>query len=490
MNLISLLQNIVKKYSDKSAIIDADENINITYFDLFEKIKLLAFYYKSNGIDKDHKVGIFLRNSPFQITSFFSLLYLNAIPVLIDDQYTEREIKDCIDSSNIEFMISENHEKKILKLQSIENIKKIFIFSENYTENSFENLKKNFTFFNNSSLTSFLNKEKKINQINDNDYFSKIILFTYRGIGKILPVILSEQAIINSINKNNLLTEVNSTLKISLFLPFTHILALTCNILSPLSVGGTIVITNLTQPYRILNTIEKYEINFIIAVPTLIKVLIHSIRKKNYKLNSLKRGIVGGNKFSKILFDEWKELTGCTLLQGYGLTETCPVFCNQWEKNKPDSMGLPMNNVMLKILNKEGNTLSVNQQGNLWIKTDSLMDGYYNMNDLNDNHIKDGWFDTGDIAYMDEEGFLYFVKREKKICKIGGITVDIIEIENQLRKHPDIIDIQLSIENDDLWQEKIVCRVKSRKKLDKLDILSYYNDKLTYNKIPKDFIFI
>ena len=287
---------------------------------------------------------------------------------------------------------------------------------------------------------------------------------------------------------NNFLTEINSSLCISLFLPSSHVFALTCNILSPISVAGTIVIIRSFQPRQILSFIEKYRINFIIVVPTLIKVLLYSLRKKSYDLSSLLRGIVGGDKFSNELFCEWKDLTGCVLLQGYGLTETCPVICNQWRNNKPDSIGKMMVGAFAKIMDEKGNELKDNKKGKLWIKTRSMMTGYLNQEKLNKKLLNDGWFDTGDIAWKDKHDFFYFDKKSKNIAKVGGSTVDILEVKKVINNHPDIDEVKIFTDSDKLWQEKLVCNIKTKKKLTKIDIIEYCKDYLASYKIPKDII--
>ena len=203
-------------------------------------------------------------------------------------------------------------------------------------------------------------------------------------------------------------------------MPSNHIFALTCNILCPLSVGGTLVIVNNILPSKIFYLIDEYKIKFIIAVPTFIKVLLYSLKKKTYNVSSLKKGIIGGDRFSESLFHEWQKLTGVSLLQGYGLTETCPVICNQLDNIKPDSIGKPMLNTRIKIADENGKELANYKNGMIWIKSDSMFDGYLKFDELNKILIVDGWFNSGDIGYKDDDDFYFFVKREQKYSKNRG----------------------------------------------------------------------
>jgi|GEM_PF-5535962 len=485
MTLNSIIRNTCKKYPKKEAIIDIDNNIIINYESLLNKINVLSNILINNKINKETHVAVYLKNSYLQIISFFSILNIGAVPVLIDYQFTEREINECLTSSDTKIIICKSEEIKNNVINNIHNGNKNLTIIQFTNENKVNNNYNDYIYIN---IEKINNKYSQHNmyELKESTLDNYIILFTYRGLGYALPVILTENAIINSIKSNNILTEIDDTLRISLFLPASHIFSLTCNILSPLSVGGLILITNNLKPSFLLPLLEEYRINFIIMVPTLVIVLLHSIKKSNYQFNHLKKGIVGGNKFNNELFNEWKELTGSILLQGYGLTETCPVFCNQWENNKPESIGKLMLGSDAEIINKKGNIAEINKTGRLFIKTHSMMKGYYNQQLLTNKLLKESWFDTGDEAYMDENNFCHFVKRDKKIAKIGGSTVDIKEVENIIKTYPSMHEVKIKIEEDKIWQEKLICYIKSDKTIDKISLLQFCKTKLSPAKIPKE----
>lgn len=473
-SLNSLLQKIKKKFPTKDAIVNVDNNTKLTYNELLDQIEIYTYLLKESNINKNDNVGICLQNSIFQIAIFFSLINIGANPVLIDNQYTSYEITECLASTNTKKIITENNIKKEKIINDLKS-KNINIILKNDIQNSLKHTA------NINQKSIFISNIKKTE--------SKIVLFTYRGLGKILPVIHTETTIYNSVLKNNYLTEIDSTLHIILLLPFSHIFALTANILSPLSVGGTLHISNNLQPGKILNILTNFNINFIILVPTLLKVFLYSLKKKKYNISVLNKGIIGGDVFSQDLYDEWKKYTGCNILQGFGLTETCPVFCNQWNNNKPDSFGKTMLNVEAKITDSNGKKLNNLKEGMLWIKSNSTMIEYYNNNELTNSCFNDRWFYTGDIAYKDNDDFYYFVHRDKKIAKIGGTTVDIIEVKNHILKHPDIQSAEIEIENDNLWNDRIVCYIKSSVKMDKSEIITFLQEYLSNTKIPRKFIF-
>jgi acyl-CoA synthetase (AMP-forming)/AMP-acid ligase II len=479
MNLNSIFSYSVKSNPDKKALINSADNSSLTYQELYIQIKEYSSFFYSNGIRGNIKVAMKLKNSFDWIIIFYSLLYLGAIPVLIDFNFTGRELDECLNASGADILITEDHDR-ILKLDSLissGNVRKLFILSDKIVNASERIISVNKRNVHESGANLALKNSKG---------YSHVVLFSYRGIGYPLAVNLSENAIVKSVLNNIYLTKVDSSLCISMLLPASHIFSLTTNLLVPLSVGASIVLINNLMPKSVFEAIETYRINFIIAVPTLIKVLLYSLLKSGYKNNYLKQGIVGGNTFSPELFHDWFENTRCDLLHGYGLTETCPVICNGWDSNEPDSIGNAMFGVEAVILDKKNKEVPINAEGTLLIKSRTNMEEYINSDILKENCLTDGWIDTGDIACKDNKGFYHFLRRDKKIAKIGGQSVDLVEIENILKKHPDITEVKISIGKDKLWDEKIECTIKATGELSRNAVLEYLKDNLASYKIPKE----
>ncbi|MBN2545477.1 MAG: acyl--CoA ligase [Spirochaetes bacterium] len=477
MDIIDFLEKNLCRYSDKRALVDVDNNICLTYKNLYDNILYYADYLKKSGIRENQKVGLYLNNSIIHIILLYSLLYLKAVPVLIDSRNTLREIKECLISSDTKVIIYENANFEINELYSTAD--KIFVIKEsiedfNIKDNKISCIIKN---FNNDYNNKKLKKSKKLT------YF---ILFTYRGTGQVLPVILSESAIINSLFSNFYLNKNIKDIILLLILPIHHIFALTCNLLSPLSLGVTIILTNKIQPYKILNIIEEYRITYLILVPTLVYVLLNSIKKNKYNLMSLRNGIVGGNKFQNDLYKDWHEALNCILLQGYGLTETCPVICNQWNNNKPGSIGKLMKGVKARLIDKNGNYND--KEGVLWIKSKMILSKYLNNEKENKEYIDNGWFNTGDIIAKDSDDFYYFIKTIKNIAKVGGSTVDLKEVKTIIQKFNFVHSCLLSVEHDKLWNDKIICHLTLRENIDKVDIYNYFKSVLASFKLPGNII--
>lgn len=463
MRLFSIIKRAARKHPDKIALIDADFEKSYSYRELYAHSLSLARHFKELGVGRGQKVTLHMANSFELFSSLFSLLLLDAVPVLADHASTVRELSEQMQLVDSATLIGDS---AIDYGERLEQQCRVIITPAGLPDFVFEN----------GEAVEPTNLE------------SEVIFFSYRDMGRALPVLFSERALIYSILNNIYLTEVNSTLRISLLLPISHIFAFTCGLLTPLFVGGTVIVNNNSIPRRLLKLYNRYEVNFFLTVPALLKLFLHAIRRANVKPLTLKRGIVGGDYCPPELTAEWREQTGAQLVSGYGLTECCPVISNSWRADRPASIGRPMYGVEVKVLAASGEECSVGVTGRLFIKGRTMMKGYYGMADLTSELLVDGWFDTGDLAYIDSEGYLYFAGREKGIAKIGGITVDLSEVKKVLESHEEIDRAELKIEHDQLWGDKITCYLKGRREFDKIELYDYCKDYLAVHKIPKSVV--
>jgi long-chain acyl-CoA synthetase len=167
---------------------------------------------------------------------------------------------------------------------------------------------------------------------------------------------------------------------------------------------------------------------------------------------------------------------GIELLQGYGLTETMPITCNPHSRNKTGSLGIPGHEVKVKIVD-----------GEILIGGPTVMKGYYNKNGENRKYLQDGWFKTGDLGYVDEEGYIYFKGLKKNIIKVGGNNVDLTEVKSVLNFFPGAQNVRLDIVEDELWGYRIHAEitVSSKKEVTDKDVKAFCSKRMALYKIPK-----
>ena len=476
MEIIGLLFKSAKKHFDKTAVISSREEIMLTYGQLVSGISDCSSYLSKIGISAEMNVAIKMKKSEKWALYFFALLHIGANPVLIESQFTDSETSECMRVSKTDLIITD---RMILNISN--NIRKLYLIDETINEVPDDRV----IVVNPGNDYVFRTDDFHLPEINKNMH-SKIILFTYRGFGYPLAAEFDESSLINGVKSNIAATGVNGKTVITDMLPSSHIFSLTTSLLSILFVGGTVVMINNVMPGEVIRSIDRYGINIIIAVPTLIRILAETMKKKKYVLNRKIKGMVGGNSLTEEIFKEWRDITGGILVQGYGLTETCPVMCNDWSVYRTCSIGKPMPGVKAKIVS-DGKKVKNGERGILFIKRKGMMTRYMNLSVDMKPLLTNGWFDTGDIVSKGKDGYFYFHGRAKDIAKIGGVTVDIKEIIEIIKKYDGVMDVSIGIADDRIWQEKLVCHISCSKDIKKEDLIEYLRNKLSTSKIPKEF---
>ncbi len=224
-------------------------------------------------------------------------------------------------------------------------------------------------------------------------------------------------------------------------LPMFHALGLMAGFLVPLSLGCRVVYQARFSPPATLALIVQHKIQVLVAVPTMYALLANCKSVSRESLASVMYAISGGEPLPMALIEKYKTAFGIDLLEGFGLTETSPMvsFCVPWA-HKPGSVGKPLPNVELCVVDDDQRPLGRNQDGELWIRGRNVMRGYLNKPAETAAVLTaDGWFKTGDIARIDEDGFLYITGRKKDLIIMAGEKIAPYEIEEVIRQHPAVL---------------------------------------------------
>lgn len=273
-------------------------------------------------------------------------------------------------------------------------------------------------------------------------------------------------------------------------LVFFHVFGLTVNLWVTLTKGLTMVTYANPLDFQTICTIAKEEKpTIMVGTPSFFWGYLHKSEKGDFE--SLRIMVSGADKCPDALRDGFKTKHGVTLLEGYGATETSPVISvNTYEFNKPGSTGKVIPGVQVKIENFEtGETCKVREVGKILAKGDSVMKGYYEDSGLTAEALVDGWYNTGDMGYFDEEGYLWHAGRFKRFVKIGGEMVSLVKVENTLEKHLPmgvsccVVDI-----NDEIRGSSIIATVTIE--VNKSEILRKMGDELPNIALPKHFLVI
>ena len=272
-------------------------------------------------------------------------------------------------------------------------------------------------------------------------------------------------------------------------LPLYHIFALVCNALVMFKYGAkNILITNPRDMDGFIKELSKYNFSIITGVNTLFNGLLNNNKFKNLNFSKLKVAFGGGMAVQESVAIKWNEVTGCPLVEGYGLTETSPVVTiNPLDgTNKIGSIGLPIPNTEIKFIDDKNEEVLVGERGEICVKGPQVMAGYWNRKEATDEVIKDGWLMTGDIGVIDKQGFIQIVDRKKEMVLVSGFNVYPNEVEHVISSHPKVLEVGVIGVPDKKTSEAVkAVIVKKDESLTEEEIKLYCKEKLTNYKCPK-----
>ncbi|MGB0496982.1 MAG: AMP-binding protein [Rubricella sp.] len=271
-------------------------------------------------------------------------------------------------------------------------------------------------------------------------------------------------------------------------LPMYHIFAFTVNLLGFYWLGArNILIPNPRPLTNLKRAFENYRITWMSGVNTLFNGLTNEIWFKDSPPKHLKFASAGGMALQSAVAERWEAITGKPVLEGYGLTETSPVLTfNPLGKTRAGSIGVPVPSTLVTCVDEAGNPVAQGETGEIAAKGPQIMAGYWNKPDETAKVMKNGWFLTGDIGVMDEDGYFRIVDRKKDMVVVSGFNVYPNEVEDCLALHPGILEAAVIGVPDDATGEAVKAFVVKRDQgLTAEDIRAHCKQHLTPYKVPK-----
>ncbi|HOA28757.1 MAG TPA: AMP-binding protein [Candidatus Cloacimonadota bacterium] len=260
-----------------------------------------------------------------------------------------------------------------------------------------------------------------------------VILFTSGSEKEPKAVQLSHRNILHNVNAFPTMININENDVFASILPMFHVFGLTVDFWLPALIGASMVTYPNPLDYKtVCQYIRDYKVTFIAATPAFFYGYLQKSEPGDFA--SVKIAIAGADKLPDKVYEGFQKKHGITLLEGYGTTETSPVIATTYPgSHKAGSIGRPIPNTQVRILDiQTDKILGPNQEGKILVKGDLVMEGY--LHDLEETslRIRNGWYDTGDIGMMDEDGFMYHRGRLKRFVKVGGEMVSLVKVEDIL----------------------------------------------------------
>jgi long-chain acyl-CoA synthetase len=239
-------------------------------------------------------------------------------------------------------------------------------------------------------------------------------------------------------------------------LPLFHVFGLTCSLNAGVLAGASLTLLPRFDGGKALTIVERDGVTVFQGVPTMFSAMLHQPDATDHDMSSLRLCVSGGSAMPVEVMRSFEETFGCIVLEGYGLSETSPVasFNHPHAERKPGSIGTPIRGVELRLVDDEGTDVAAGEVGEIAIRGENVMKGYWNRPEDTEKAIPDGWFRTGDLARQDEEGYYFIVDRKKEMIIRGGYNVYPREIEEALYEHPAVAEAAcIGIKHPDLGEE-------------------------------------
>ena len=277
-------------------------------------------------------------------------------------------------------------------------------------------------------------------------------------------------------------------------LPLYHIFALTVNLMIFTNAGSKIIlITNPRDMKGFIGELKKERISVFIGVNTLFNGMVNQPDFATVDFSNLRLTLGGGMATQKAVAEKWKKITGTPIVEAYGLTEASPgVCCNPLNiETYSGGIGLPVPSTEVELRDADGNEVGIGQPGELWVRGPQVMKGYWNRPEETAKTIDArGFLETGDIAVMDEKGWLKLVDRKKDLIVVSGFNVYPNEIEEVVSHNDKVMEVAcIGVPNEKTGEALKVFVVKKDPSLTKEELIEFCRTELTAYKVPKDIEF-
>ncbi|WP_257008386.1 AMP-binding protein [Bacillus sp. FJAT-45350] len=480
----------------------------LSYTELYTLVHKFANALKQRGLEKGDRVAIMLPNCPQAVISYYGILMAGGIVVQTNPLYVERELEHQMSDSGAKMIIClELLYPRVMKVKSKTSLEHIIVtaikdylpFPKNliypFIQKKNTGIKvdvkedKLTTLFQNFIAEGNTNHiEVEISPKDD------IALLQYTGgtTGLAKGVMLTHHNLLsNTIMCRHWMYKMRGGEERTLAaLPFFHVYGMTVSMNLSVINGSKMYIVPKFDPKEILKIIDKHKITIFPGAPTMYIALINHPDIQKYDLSSIEACISGSASLPQEVQQMFEEITGGRLVEGYGLTEASPVtHCNLiWGDRRQGSIGLPWPNTEAMILSAEtGEEAEINQVGELVVRGPQVMKGYWNRPEETQASFHQDWLLTGDMGYMDEDGYFYVVDRKKDMIIAGGFNIYPREIEEVLYEHESIQEA-VAIGVPDTYRGetvKVFVVLKEGKTLAEKELNQYCRQHLAAYKVPR-----
>jgi long-chain acyl-CoA synthetase len=469
-NLVTILTDSAEKNGEQTAF--KLDDVELSYALLDEGSARIAALLKSKGIEPGDRVGLMMPNVPYFPVIYYGILRAGAVVVPMNVLLKGREVAFYLEDPGAKLLFAWGDFGEAAEAGA-EKAGAAVIFEKLVAEH-----------------------EPDTEVVDRDGEDTAVILYTSGTTGQPKGAELTHSNLHkNSAGVSSKLGELTDEDVLLGALPLFHSFGQTCTMNSAVFVGATVTMLPRFDPEKALEIIARDKVTIFQGVPTMYNAMLHCDSADGADCSTLRTCMSGGAAMPAELMRAFEEKFGCIILEGYGLSETSPVasFNHPDKERKPGSIGTPIEGVEMQVWDDDGNEVDQGEVGEIVIRGHNIMKGYWNRDDANKEAITDdGWFRTGDMAKVDEDGYFFIVDRKKDLIIRGGYNVYPREIEEVLYEHPAIQEAAVvGVPHDELGEEVGAAVVlKQGESVDADELKSYVKEQVAAYKYPREVWFV
>jgi len=481
MNLATILEDSAKKYSFKCVAIEGKKKISYGKLNALSN-QLASYLVTDLNLAKGSRVGILHENSINYLVVFFAIFKAGLIAVPINVFLKPDEVIYVLNDCEVSVLITSQSFLSYLEQIRLktDTLKEIIV-----TDKELDGCK--------YLPLSIKKHSQKNNDVDLNESDVAVISYTSSTTGSPKGAMLTHGNLLSNARVSMQTIDISPRDSILLAFPAFHSFMMTVCIILPVMASSRIVILDSVKPiHRFIKTIIFKRITLLIAIPQVFKVFasikMPTFMRIIFKFNSIKLAISGSAPLDKNVAVAFEKRFNIRLREGYGLTETSPVVSINPPKglNKVGSVGKALKDIQVKVVDEEEVEVAPNQVGELIVKGPNVMKGYYNMPEDTAEVIKGGWLFTGDLAKIDEDGYIYIVDRKKDLVISHGMNIYPREIEEVIEINRKVKEVAV-IGIKDVHRGEVpiaIVVLQENETLEPQDIIAYCKPRLANFKIP------
>ncbi|MDZ8084405.1 MAG: long-chain fatty acid--CoA ligase [Nostoc sp. DedQUE12b] len=477
MNIAHYVERGHRLLPNKIALIFEDKSF--TYKQLDELAGRVANGLKGLGVKKGDRVALFLPNIPEFVISYLGILKIGAVAVSVNVMLKTAEVSYILNDCAAKVIITTESQSEQISEADLPELEHIFIAEGKANKGT--------------TLAQLIaNASPESPALEMERHAPACILYTSGTTGFPKGATLSHGNIISNVYAANRCYRITNSDHLLLYLPLFHCFGQNAILNSGLSACATIILYRRFEIEKVLQGISNYRITMFFGVPTVFIKLLN-IDTSNYNLESVRYYFSAAAPMPVEIAQKWHEKYGFFIHEGYGLTETSPFATyNNDLKYKLGSIGTPIDNVEIKIVDSDGHPVQLGELGEIVIQGPNVMLGYWNRPFETLEVIKNSWFHTGDIGRIDEDGFFYIVDRLKDMINLSGFKVYPTEVENIIYQHPAVAEVAVYGIADTIKGEIVKAEVvlKATHTITEEQIVEFCHERMAVYKVPRTIKFV